>query len=226
VIRADDRSLTPYAGLAITGELARSLRLVELVDAELSAVDRVAPVKHRRRGLSPGAFVVSLAECQIAGAECFDDLEAVRADEAGAPLRAVAATPSASTARQLARRFRPSHIRAIERALARVGEQLDRRLGCDLTAPVTIDLDATESAVYGRKKRGAGRSHSGALAYNCYVATWAQRGRALTGELKSGNQARIGAADSARMIARAVALLPAEHGQVTVRGDSGFTRPS
>jgi hypothetical protein len=54
VIRADDPSLTPYAGLAISGELARKLRLVELVDAELAAVDRVAPVKARRRGLSPG----------------------------------------------------------------------------------------------------------------------------------------------------------------------------
>ena len=36
--RADDPSLTPYAGLAISGELARRLRLVELVDAELAAV--------------------------------------------------------------------------------------------------------------------------------------------------------------------------------------------
>ena len=106
LIRADDPSLTPYAGLAITGELARRLRLVELVDAELGAVDRVAPVKRRRRGLSSGGLVVSLAECQVAGAECFDDIEDVRADRAGAALRAVAATPSAPTARQLARRFR------------------------------------------------------------------------------------------------------------------------
>lgn len=50
---ADDRSLTPYAGLAISGELARRLRLVELVDAELAAVTRVAAVKQRRRGRSP-----------------------------------------------------------------------------------------------------------------------------------------------------------------------------
>ena len=37
VIRADDPSLTPYAGLAISGELARKLRLVELINAELAA---------------------------------------------------------------------------------------------------------------------------------------------------------------------------------------------
>lgn len=222
MIRADDPGLTPYAGLAITGELARSLRLVELVDAELSAVGHVAAVKARRRGLSPGALVVSLAECQLAGAECFDDVEDVRADRAGAALRAVPATPSAPTARQLARRFRPSHVRAIERAQARIGERLDGALGRDLSEPVTIDLDGTETVVYGRRKRGARRSRSGHLAYHSHVATWAQRGRALTSELKGGNQAKISGAESARICGRATRLLPAGHGQVTVRGDSGF----
>jgi hypothetical protein len=221
VIRADDPGLTPYAGLAIVGELARRLRLVELVDAELGVVRRARPVKRRRRGLSPGAFVVALAEAQVAGAECFDDLEDVRGDAAGAPLRAVAATPSAPTARQLARLFRSSHIRAVERALARAGERLDHSLGREPGEP-TVDLDATETVVYGRRKQGAGRSRSGQLAYNSYVATWAERGRALTSELKGGHQAKISARESARIVDRAIKLLPAGHGQVTVRGDSAF----
>ncbi|MCA1679187.1 MAG: transposase, partial [Actinobacteria bacterium] len=220
--RADDPSLTPHAGLAISGALARSLRLVELVDAELAAVDRVAPVKQRARGLSPGGLAVALAESQLVGGDCFDDIEALRADQAGAPLRAVANAPSAPTARQLAYRFRQSHIRAIERAQARVGNALDRRLGRDAGEQVTFDLDATESVVYGRRKRGSARSRSGQLAYNSYVVTWAQRGRALTGELKGGNQARIKATQSLTMIGRAERLLPDGHGRVTARGDSGF----
>ena len=222
VIRADDSSLTPYAGLAISGELARKLRLVELVDAELEAVDRVAPVKQRRRGLSPGELAVAIAEAQVAGAECFDDIEVVRADRAGAPWRAVSATPSAPTARQLACRFRPAHIRAIERAAARCGNELDRRLGREPGEDVTFDLDATESVVFGRRKRGTGRSRHGHLAYNSYVVTWAERGRALTSELKGGNQARIKATQSLALIGCAERLLPTEHGKVTVRGDSGF----
>jgi hypothetical protein len=161
LIRADDPNLSPYAGLAIVGELARGTRLIELIDAEFGVVRTARPVKRRRRGVSAGAFAVSLAECQIAGAECFDDLENVRADRAGAPLRAVAGTPSAPAARQLARRYRRSHIRAIERAQARVGEQLDRQLGRDPGEPVDFDLDATETEVYGRKKHGAARSHTG-----------------------------------------------------------------
>ena len=219
--RADDPSLTPYAGLAVSGELCRSLRLVELVDAELAAA-RVTPVKQRRRGLSPGELTVAIAEAQLTGAECFDDVQDVRADRAGAPLRAVAATPSAPTARQLAYRFRLGHIRAIERAAARCGNELDRKLGRDRTEEVTFDLDATETLVYGRRKQGTGRSRHGNLAYNSYVVTWAERGRPLTSELKGGNQARIKAAESDRMLGRAERLLPEEHGQITVRGDSGF----
>jgi hypothetical protein len=220
-IRADDPALTPYAGLAIVGELARSTRLVELIDAELGAVagDRV---KTRRRGLSAGALVVSLAECQIAGADCFDDIENVRADTAGVGLRAVPATPSAPTARQRARCYRPAHIRAIERAQARVAERCDRAAGRDPGDPVDLDLDATETEVYGSQKQGAARSHTGALAYNSYVVTWAQRGRALTSELLGGNRSRITAVESAAMIAHASVLLPDGHGQMTVRGDSGF----
>lgn len=222
--RADDPDLTPYAGLAIVGELARRTRLVELVDAELWAASGARAVKARRRGVSPGALVVSLAECQIAGAECFDDIENVRADTASAAFRAVPDTPSAPAARQLARRYRRTHIRAIERALARVGEHVDRQLGREVSDAVTFDLDATETEVYGRgpRRRGAARSHSGALAYQSYVVTWAQRGRVMTSELEPGNRARITAAESAQMIARAESLLPAGHGQVTARVDSGF----
>jgi hypothetical protein len=220
--RADDPSLTAYAGLAISGELCRRLRLVELIDAELAAVDRVAPVKQRKRGASPGALVMALTETQLVGGECFDDVEKVRGDRAGAALRTVAQVPSAPSARQLACRFRPSHIRAIERAAARCGNELDRRLGRDPGEDATFDLDATETKVFGRKKRGTGRTRNGHLGYNSFVVTWAQRGQALTSELKGGNQARIKASESLTIIGRAERLLPDGHGKITVRGDSGF----
>ncbi|MGH3262230.1 MAG: IS1380 family transposase [Trebonia sp.] len=220
--RADDPSLTPYAGLAICGELARELRLVELVDAELSAVSRVGPVKQRRRGVSPGGLVVALAECQLVGGECFDDMQKLRCDTASAGWRAVEHVPSPPTARQLACRFRPSQIHAIERAGARVGNELDRRLGREAGEAVTFDLDATDTTVYGRRKQGTGRSRTGHLGYNSYVVSWAQRGRALTSELKGGNQARIKASGSLTLLRRSERLLPREHGQITVRGDSGF----
>ena len=51
--RADDRSLTPYAGLAISGELCRTLRLTELIDAELAAVSRVRRSSYAGAGPRP-----------------------------------------------------------------------------------------------------------------------------------------------------------------------------
>jgi hypothetical protein len=222
VVRADDPGLTPYAGLAVSGELARRVGLAELIDAELAVERRARPVKVRRRGLSPGELVVSLAECQLVGGSFFDHLEDVRADRAGAGLRAVADTPSAPTALQNAKRFRRVHVQRVERAMARAGERLDRALGRDPGEPVTIDLDATQVTVYGQRKQGAGRSRHGSTGYAPHVAFWAQRGRALTSELVGANREKLSGRACATLAARSIGLLPAGHGPVTMRVDSAY----
>lgn len=222
LVRADDASLTPHAGLAVVGDLARKVDLIGLIDGELAGERRARPVKTRRRGASPGGLVVSLAECQLAGGACFDHLEDLRADSAAAVLRAVADVPSAPAALQVSKRFRRAHCQRIERAMARAGERLDRALGRDLGEPVTIDLDATQITVYGRRKQGAARCRSGQLSYAPHIAFWAQRGRALTGELVGGNQERLSGADCATIASRAIRMLPAAHGPVDMRIDSAY----
>jgi hypothetical protein len=222
VVGANDPSLCRYAGLAVTGELARRLRLVELIDAELSVERRARPVKVRRRGLSPGQLVVSLAESQLVGGEFFSDLEQVRADRAGSGLRTVGATPSAPTALQRAKDFRRVHCQRVERACARVGDHLDRALGRDRSEPVTIDLDATQVEVYGAHKQGARRNRHGQMSYAPHVAFWAQTGRALTGELVGGNREKLSGTECARIASRALWLLPAGHGPATFRVDSAY----
>jgi hypothetical protein len=221
-VRADDPSLTPYAGLAVSGELARRLGLAELIDAELAVERRARAVKVRRRGPSPGELVVSLAECQLVGGSFFDHVEEVRADQAGARLRAVAGTPSAPAALQNAKRFRRVHVQRIERAMARAGERLDRALGRDPAEAVTVDLDATQVTVYGARKQGAARSRHGHMSYAPHVAFWAQRGRALTSELVGGNKEKLSGAECARIATRAIRLLPDGHGAVTMRIDSAY----
>ena len=222
VFRADDQGLTPYAGLVCVGELARRTGLVELIDAELCSERRAEPIKRRRRGVSGGELVVSLAESQLVGGECFDDIEQLRADAAGASLRAVARVPSAPTALQLAKRFRRCLCQAVERGLARAGQRLDRALGRDPGEPVTVDLDATVIEVHGRRKHGASRNRCGQLSFAPHVAFWAQRGRALTGELVAGNRERLSARAAAVICRRALRLLPAGHGPVTFRIDSAY----
>jgi hypothetical protein len=222
VFRADDEALTPFAGLVCVGELARRTGLVELIDAELASERRAVPVKRRRRGASGSELVVALAESQLVGGECFDDIEELRADRAGADLRAVARVPAAATALQLAKRFRRCLCQAVERGLARAGERLDRALGREAGEPVTIDLDATVLEVYGRSKQGASRNRSGQLSFAPHIAFWAQRGRALTGELVAGNREKLPARKAAVICRRALRLLPAGHGRVTFRIDSAY----
>jgi DDE family transposase len=221
-IRADDPSLTPFAGLAVSGELVRSVRLVELIDAEIAAERRVAPFKLRRRGVTPGQLIVSLAESQLIGGDCFDDIEVLRADRAAAALRAVADVPSAPCARQLAARLQRCQIQAAERALARAGQALDREVGRDPGEEATIDLDATRITVYGPGKQGAKRTRTGELAYAPHIAFWSQRGRALTGELVGGNQEKLAGPAVATIARRAIRLLPADHGPVDFRIDSAY----
>jgi hypothetical protein len=222
-IVADDTTLTPYGGGAVVGELCRRLGLVEGLDRAIDGVARARPFKQRRRGASAGELLVSLAESMLVGGDAFNDIEDLRADDAGAELRAVAEVPAASTAAQLARRLRPSQLRAAEAALAAAGERLDAELGRDVSEPVTLDFDSTLVEVYGRKKPGASRVHTGQLAYQPLIGVWAERGRVLTSELLSGSDSTR-ADDTLALVRRALALLPAGHGHVGARFDAGFYR--
>lgn len=222
-IVADDTTLTPYGGGAVVGELCRRLGLVAGLDRAIDGVTRARPFKQRRRGASAGELLVALAESMLVGGDAFNDLEDLRADDAGAELRAVADVPAASTAAQLARRLRPSHLRAAEAALAGAGDRLDAELGRDPSEPVTLDFDSTLVEVYGRTKPGASRAHTGQLAYQPLLGVWAERGRVLSAELLSGS-ASTRADDTLALVRRTLALLPAGHGRVGARFDSGFYR--
>ena len=221
-VRADDPSLTGHGGLVVIGDLAERLGLLELIDGEIARERRARPVKTRRRGVSPGGLLVSLAECQLVGGAFFDHLEDQRADTASAVLRAVGEVPSAPAALQLSKRFRRVHCRRVERAMAAAGERLDTALDRPVGESATVDLDATQITVYGRGKEGAARCRTGEMSYAPHIAFWAQRGRALTAELVGGNQERLSGREYARIASRAIGLLPDGHGPVTMRVDSAY----
>ncbi len=222
-IVADERTLTPYGGGAVVGELCRRLGLVARLDRAIEGAGGGRAFKRRRRGASAGQLLVAMAESMLCGGDAFNDMEDLRADEAGAELRAVREVPASSTAAQLARRLDSEHLRAAEAALASAGERLDRELGRDHSEPVTLDFDSTLVEVYGRKKPGASRAHTGQLAYQPVLGVWAERGRVLSCELLSGSESTR--ADSTlELVRRTLALLPAGHGHAGARFDAGFYR--
>ena len=88
---------------------------------------------------------------------------------------------------------------------------------------MTVDLDATQITVYGRRKEGAARCRTGEMSYAPHIAFWAQRGRAL---MRGAGRRQPGAADAARSARRSprarFGLLPDGHGPVTMRIDSAY----
>ncbi len=203
--------------------MPRGLGLIEGPNRAIDGVRGARAFKQRRRGASAGELIASMAESMLVGGDAFNDMEALRADQAGAELRAVAAVPAASTAAQLARRLRPSQLLAAEAALAGAGDRLDAELGRDVSEPVTLDFDSTLIEVYGRKKPGASRAHTGQLAYQPLLGVWAERGRVLSTELLSGSDSTR-RDDTLALVRRTLALLPSGHGHVGARFDSGFYR--
>ena len=154
-----DAALTPNAGLAAVTELCGRLGVIEAVDAA------VGPVKQRDRGFGAGELLCGIAAAQLAGEDFLTGLDRQRADAAGQLITPVPGLAS-TTAAGLARRVTPAQWEAVERGLAAVtGRMLDllpaERAAALPGGPVTIDLDATDVEVYGRKKRGVAYKHQG-----------------------------------------------------------------
>lgn len=82
-----DPNLTPRAGLRLVAEVDRILEVTATIDA------RVGSTTARRRGLSAGKLVLSMAETMLAGGDFMVDLDHQRGDLAGAPLRALPEIP-------------------------------------------------------------------------------------------------------------------------------------
>ena len=219
-IGAPDRSLTANAGLAAVTELCERLGVIEALDAA------VGPVKQRDRGFGAGELLCGIGAAQLAGEDFLTGLDRQRADAAGQQLTPVPGLAS-TTAAGLARRITPAQWQAVESGLAVVtGRMLallpPERVTALAGGPVTIDLDATDVEVYGRKKRGVAYNHQGQRVGRPHVAAWAETEIVLAADLGDGtDDPRATAPD---LLRRALAALPpaARAGRVALRADAGY----
>ena len=219
VLGAPDGRITPRAGLHLLAKLNALLAVSATID------ERAPTFKRRRRGLSLGRLIVSLAETMLSGGDFLIDLDHQRADGAGRPLRAVPDVPASTTAIGLGKRFDQAARRHVERANAALVSKAfallpkTRKEALRSVRP-TIDLDPTTVEVYGHAKEGAAHNYQGQKAYRPHPAIWAETGWALAADLGSGKSDPRPQAPS--LIARALAALPEGLGRPIVRCDSGF----
>lgn len=183
----------------------------------------VGAVKTRNRGHGAGELLVAMASCQLTGGDHLVSLDRRREDVAGQRLEPVA-TPAATTAAGIAKRFTPEHVAGIETAIGAVNERVLSLVGTvrrsSLTKTVTIDGDATDVEVYGPTKAASAHAYTGARVLRPHIGFWAEAGVPLAAELTGGtDDPRATCVD---LLDRCLAALPAGVGQVHTRWDAGY----
>ena len=210
----DDPRLVANAGLVLPATLAHHLGLSQLVDRHLDLGD--APGR-----ANPGDKLMTLVVSALAGGDCIDDADVLRA---GGTARVLGCTVKApSTLGTFLRSFRWGHVRQLDRVSR---ELLARAWAAGAgpgDGPLTIDLDSTICETYGLAKEGA-RHHgyTGARGYHPLLAVAAGTGDVLMSRLREGRaHTARGAAHFLRETVGRVRYAGAS-GQLTMRADSGF----
>ena len=213
-IAFDDHRLVNNAGLLLPATLAQHVGLRELVDRHLDLGD--APGR-----ANAGDKMLTLVVSALAGGDCIDDADALRAGGTSSVLGCTVKAPS--TLGTFLRSFRWGHVRQLDRVSRELLARAWAAGGGPSDGPLTIDLDSTICETYGLAKEGARhQGYTGKRGYHPLLAIAAGTGDVLMSRLREGraNTAR-GAAHFLRETVGRVRHAGAK-GQLTVRADSGF----
>ena len=210
----DDHRLVANAGLILPVTLAHHLGLGELVESHVDLGD--APGR-----ANAGDKLLTLVASALAGGDCIDDADALRAGGTEQVLGCTVKAPS--TLGTFLRSFRWGHARQLDRVSREVMARAWAAGAGPGDDPLTIDLDSTVCETYGLAKEGAQRhNYAGQRGYHPLLAVAASTGDVLMARLRQGraNTAR-GAAHFLRETISRVRYAGAT-GQLTIRADSGF----
>jgi hypothetical protein len=210
----DDDHLVADAGLLLPATLAHHLGLRELVE------------RHLDLGTKPGRAnvgdkLLTLVMSALAGGDCIDDANALRA---GGTERILGfSVKAASTLGTFLRSFRWGHVRQLDRVSR---ELLARAWAAGAgpgAAPFTIDLDSTICETYGLAKEGAlHHGYTGVRGYHPLLAVAAGTGDVLMARLRGGNANSGRSAGHFLRETLGRVRYAGATGQLTVRADSGF----
>ena len=141
----DDDRLVANAGLLLPATLAQHLGLQQLVDAHLDL--GAAP-----GGANVGDKLLTLIASALAGGDCIDDADALRAGGTASVLGCAVKAPS--TLGTFLRSFRWGHVRQLDRVTRELLARAWATGAGPGAAPFTIDLDSTICETYGPGEGG------------------------------------------------------------------------
>jgi hypothetical protein len=210
----DDDRLVADAGLLLPATLALHLGLKGLVD-------RFLDLGRAAGRANVGDKLLTLIFSALAGGDCIDDSDALRAGGTERVLGFSVKAPS--TLGTFLRSFRWGHVRQLDRVSR---ELLGRAWAAGAgpgEAPFTIDLDSTICETYGLAKEGAtGFTYTRVRGYHPLLAVAAGTGDVLMARLRGGNaNSGRSAGHFLRETVGRVRSAGAT-GQLTMRADSGF----
>jgi hypothetical protein len=194
-----DEMASPHAGLLATSRALRSLKIPDLVAANLK-------LKQRDRGCSDGQYLESIVLLQTAGGDCPEDMSLLAGDdclERGLGF----ALPKTGAVRAFLNRFHDEEIelarppREVQKSFIMPSSQPVRGLQSVLAGGVrrtaklyaeqgqalriaTVDQDAT---LIESHKENALAHYEGGRGYQPMVAVWAEADLVLADEFRDGN---------------------------------------
>jgi hypothetical protein len=210
----DGTQLVADAGLLLPATLAHRLGLKQLVERYL---DLGRGPGHANRGDK----FLTLIFSALAGGDCIDDADALRAGGTGRILGF--GVKAASTVGTFLRSFRWGHVRQLDAVSRHLLARAWAAGAGPGSMPFTIDLDSTICETYGLKKEGAlHHGYTKVRGYHPLLAVAAGTGDILMARLREGRAATVrGAAHFLRETIGRVRAAGAT-GELTLRADSGF----
>ena len=194
--------------------LAGRLRLGELVDRHVDLGEAAGRA-------NAGDKMLTLVASALAGGDCIDDADVLRAGGTAGAIGGVVKVPS--TLGTFLRSFRWGHVRQLDRVSRELLARAWATGAGPGDGPLTIDLDSTICETYGLFKEGA-RHHgyTGQRGDHPLLAVAAGTGDVLLSPLRQGRANTVrGAAHFRRETVGRVRHAGAT-GQITVRAGRGF----
>jgi len=172
----DDDHAVANAGLLLSAPLAQHLGLKDLFNEHVDLGSRPGRA-------NPGDKAMTLIASLIAGGECIDDADALRAGETDQVLGHWVAAPS--TLGTYLRAFSFGHVRQLDKVS---GELLSRAWAADAgDKELTIDLDSTICETYGLQKQGGSKfTYNHVRGYHPLVSIAARTGDVIHTRLRGG----------------------------------------
>jgi len=213
-VRADDDNGVSDAGLVLAATLGQRLGLPELLREHVTVPGSV--------GAHPDQKCLTVIHSLLAGGDCIDDVDALRAGSTGAVLGHRVAAPS--TVGTFLRAFGFNHARQLDAVTRRLlARAVTAGAHPGFAESVTVDIDSTLCETYGLGKDGAREvMRTGRRGYHPLVAVLAGTGDIAHARLRRGRSNDATAAPV--FIKETISRLrkAGATGEIVLRADSGF----